>query len=368
MDTRVFQCLRCGGQRWAVFHTLWRCEQCAHDYGCVGGVPRLLIEERVSREDRSLRDYFYNGLLGRFYQVVMPFLTLPARPWKIAWKDWLVYGLVVTGLLTIYGRVAYSLASGGWRSPSFLDVGALAAAVATAVFFARHPYLLQLLLLAVPVKLSLCRSRFRPHRSFGDVHAEWVDRFLELSRTRGEKLRVLDISTGTCNSLFRHGWMKLDADYAGLDLSETMLAQGLRFMADRGVAMSFAIGDAQALPFASESFDIVLNYGALNGYGDAGRALREMARVARPGGLVLFLDEQLYDRATVPERMYFRAVLSSHNVIHRCPTELMPPELADVTVHQIYEFYYLCTSIKRPIPEGPRDATGCSPPDVGLAS
>ena len=121
--------------------------------------------------------------------------------------------------------------------------------------------------------------------------------------------------------------MSLDADYVGLDLSETMLMQGRRFMTQRQVPMDFVLGDTAQLPFQPDVFDIVLNYGAVNGLADAKRALQEMTRVAKSGGLVLFLDEQLYESATWVERIYFRWVLSNHNQLHRCPVELLPDEL-----------------------------------------
>jgi ubiquinone/menaquinone biosynthesis C-methylase UbiE len=140
--------------------------------------------------------------------------------------------------------------------------------------------------------------------------------------------------------------MKLNANYTGLDLSETMLLQGQEFMSKRQVPMDFVLGDAAHLPFNPETFDVVLNYGAVNGFANPKSALDEMARVVRKGGLVLFLDEQLYESATFIERMYFKAVLSSHNVIHRCPVELIPSSLGNVRVHQVYQFYYLCTCYK----------------------
>src|SRR6202007_1664770 len=99
-------------------------------------------------------------------------------------------------------------------------------------------------------------------------------------------------------------------DYIGLDLSETMLLRGLDFMTQKQVPMDFVIGDATRLPFESETFDVVLNYGALNAYTDPKRALEEMARVAKPRALVLFYDEQLYDSASLIEKIYFRRVLS----------------------------------------------------------
>ena len=219
----------------------------------------------------------------------------------------------------------------------------LAAFLIVCLFLARHRYVLFLLVLAVPVKVSLLISAFRPERAFSEIHADLINGFLKSKK----RLRLLDVCTGTCNSLYRHGWMSLDADYVGLDLSETMLMQGRRFMTQRQVPMDFVLGDTAQLPFQPDVFDIVLNYGAVNGLADAKRALQEMTRVAKSGGLVLFLDEQLYESATWVERIYFRGVLSNHNQLHRCPVDLLPDELHDVIVHQVYEFYYLCWAVKK---------------------
>jgi ubiquinone/menaquinone biosynthesis C-methylase UbiE len=271
---------------------------------------------------------------------MMPFLSLPGRPLRMSWKAWLVYFLLVFFLLSLVGSfISLAVIAG---PGSLIQLIAALLILVIGFFFFKHPYLFYLLLLAVPVKLSLLLNRFRPSLTFPEVHGDVLQ---ELSNRTG-RLQLLDISTGTCNSLYRHGWMNLDADYTGLDLSETMLLQGQKLMAERQVPVELVLGDATRLPFANETFDIVLNYGALNGFTDPKLALEEMARVAKPGALVLFLDEQLYERATLVERLYFRKVLSSHNVIHRCPVELIPASLSDITVHQVYHFYYLCTCYK----------------------
>ncbi len=343
MNLSKYRCLNCHANEWHTFTTYWQCTQCEQQYPCVKGVPRLYLENRVGQQDRALRDYFYNGLLGRYYQHIMPFLALPVRP---AYKQgWLVYSLVCGALLGLIGYVSYRLVqlAQGARALSLLDIVVVVLLGAVSLFFAKHRYLLYLFILAVPVKLSLRGTKFRPRATFTEIHAGLI---AELQQRQG-KLQVLDISTGTCNSLYRHGWMKLDAEYTGLDLSETMLLQGLDFMAAERVPMDFVLGDAVQLPFQAETFDVVLNYGALNGYSDAAGALAEMARVAKSGGLVLVLDEQLYEAASAVERLYFRRVLSNHNVYHRFPVELLPPALAQAEVHQVYHFYYLCAGYKQ---------------------
>jgi ubiquinone/menaquinone biosynthesis C-methylase UbiE len=54
--------------------------------------------------------------------------------------------------------------------------------------------------------------------------------------------------------------------------------------------LSFARGDAQLLPFARNSFDIVFNVESSGYYPDFERFLQEVVRVLRPGGHFLYAD------------------------------------------------------------------------------
>lgn len=344
MDTSKYSCPNCGQSSWRIHTTLWNCEQCDHVYSCVKGIPKLYLDDRLGQRDKDLRDYFYNGLLGTYYQHIMPFLSLPARPAKSNGKAWLTYGLIVAALiyLTAYLTMRLLLAQ---RPSSLTAIDAVVALLFFCIcfFFYKHQYLFYLIVLAIPVKVSLFFTKFKATESFAEIHSGLIERF----SGKEERLQILDISTGTCNSLYKHGWMSLNADYTGLDLSETMLLQGAELMAGRSVPMDFVLGDATQLPFETESFDIVLNYGAVNGFSDVKRALEEMSRVVKRGGIVLFLDEQLYSSASLVERLYFRLVLSSHNVVHRCPVELIPDNIEQIEVHQVYHFYYICTGLKK---------------------
>lgn len=351
MNLSKYRCIACENGPLRAYSTFWECEHCHEKYSTVKGVPRLYLEKELGKQDRVLRDFFYNGFLGKYYQHVMPFLALPVRP--AYWNGWLAYAVLVSALLglliyvgNIVGNVFFFARRGNvlpGNALSLLDLVVLMLFVGVVYFLFRHRYLFYLLILAIPVKISLLSARFQTKESFPEVHAKLIADLLQKKGT----LEVLDISTGTCNSLYRHGWMKLDANYTGLDLSETMLLRGLEFMAGKQVPMDFVLGDAAHLPFEPEKFDVVLNYGALNGYTDSGRALAEMARVTKQGGLVLFFDEQVYDSASWVEKLYFHRVLSSHDVIHRCPVEQIPENLGDITVRQIYHFYYLCTGYKK---------------------
>ena len=88
--------------------------------------------------------------------------------------------------------------------------------------------------------------------------------------------------------------------YVGLDLTCTMLE---RVRPRRGqLALSLVQGDSQRLPFRSASFDIALLHLILAIVPDPVAALRETARVLKPGGRVLLLDKFLRARQCAPLR------------------------------------------------------------------
>jgi ubiquinone/menaquinone biosynthesis C-methylase UbiE len=332
--TGKHRCPKCSGGAFTASTTQWRCDGCGQAYACVGGMPKLYREETLGAQDRKLRDWFYDGLFGRFYQFMMPFIVMPVRPLAISWPYWVAYA----GGLLILVSVAGLVFTGG--ATALLAVILLGL---VAWFFFKNRYLFNLLILAAPTWFSVSRRPYVPPETFPQVH----ERLLAPLRAAKGRLQVLDVSTGSCNSLYRHGWMSLDADYTAIDLSETMLRQGAEMMGRAGVPVDLVLGDAMDLPFQDDTFDVVLSYGAVNGLTDPARAIGEMARVAKPGGVLLFLDEQMYEAATPVERAYFMKVLSSHNVIHHCPVESFPPSLTDVRVSQVYQFYYICTARKR---------------------
>jgi len=158
MNLSKYQCLVCDQNRLRAFTTFWQCEGCGERYATVKGIPRLYLEQDLGQHDRALRDFFYNGFLGKYYRYVMPFLALPVRP--AYWNGWLAYGLIVSLLLALVGHLAnFLFFANRWRTPSLLDVSALLMFLGLCYFLLRHRYLLYLLLLALPFNASLRSSR-----------------------------------------------------------------------------------------------------------------------------------------------------------------------------------------------------------------
>jgi SAM-dependent methyltransferase len=84
------------------------------------------------------------------------------------------------------------------------------------------------------------------------------------------------------------------ARYTALDLNPV----GIRFCQQRHrvTNLDFVQGDAENLPFESNTFDAVINVEASHCYPDFPRFLAEVARVLRPGGHFLYADFRFRER------------------------------------------------------------------------
>lgn len=141
-------------------------------------------------------------------------------------------------------------------------------------------------------------------QSFG-LHRHWKKRLLRLAAARPDE-RALDLCCGTGDVAF--ALARDGADVVGLDFTEAMLAvaaQRAATLPDKSAAkVKFLRGDAQQIPFPDGTFDIVtISYGLRN-LADWEIGLREMERVARPGGRLLVLDFARPDN-TIWRSIYF---------------------------------------------------------------
>ena len=138
----------------------------------------------------------------------------------------------------------------------------------------------------------------------GSYDAKWGIDFGEIGRRQvaaklrkalgaepGRYERALEIGAGT-------GYFSLNlmldgtiAHATATDIAPGMLA-ALRANADRlGLDVEAIAAGAEDLPFADESFDLVLGHAVLHHIPDLDRAAEEFMRVLRPGGTVVFCGE-----------------------------------------------------------------------------
>ncbi|WP_028050059.1 class I SAM-dependent methyltransferase [Cellulomonas sp. URHD0024] len=99
--------------------------------------------------------------------------------------------------------------------------------------------------------------------------------------------RTLEVALGTGLNLPHY---PAGIDFTGVEWSRSMLAVAARRAADLGFVADLRRGDARDLPFDDASFDTVVMTFSLCGVGDEKRSIDELARVLRPGGLLLLAD------------------------------------------------------------------------------
>jgi len=133
------------------------------------------------------------------------------------------------------------------------------------------------------------------------LHHQWRRRAADLAQV-GPGDSVLDVASGTGDlaiELARR--VGRSGHVIGSDFSEEMLARAR----EKDPALVWEWGNALDLPYESGRFDAVtVGFGARN-FSDLDQGLREMTRVARPGGHVVVLEITTPTRP--PLSTFFRA-------------------------------------------------------------
>ncbi len=135
------------------------------------------------------------------------------------------------------------------------------------------------------------------------LHRVWKAYTVQVANLK-EGDQVLDIAGGTGDlSMAFAKKVGATGTVVHTDINEAMLRQGRDRLIDTGVLLPTTLCDAEALPFATGSFDLVSVAFGLRNMTHKDRALAEMNRVLRPGGRLLVLEfskvakplEQVYD-------------------------------------------------------------------------
>jgi demethylmenaquinone methyltransferase/2-methoxy-6-polyprenyl-1,4-benzoquinol methylase len=138
-------------------------------------------------------------------------------------------------------------------------------------------------------------------------------------------VRVLDLAAGTGASTAP--FAARGATAVACDFSAGMLAEGRR----KHPRLTFVAGDALALPFADDRFDVVTVSFGLRNVADVERALAELLRVTRPGGRLVILET-----ATPPGRLRAAA--------NRVYSDRVLPAIARVLSSDPSSYRYLAES------------------------
>ena len=155
----------------------------------------------------------------------------------------------------------------------------------------------------------------------------------KLSLKAGDRCLYTSIGTGVDLPYFAERVSLEKIDLVGLDLSVGMLRRCKRRILPYEATSMLVQANAERLPLADRSFDVVWHVGGINFYDQPAVAVKEMLRVAKPGAIILIADET----KEVVEKNYQRSPLT-RSYFKDASTNFMPRDWVPAGVSDpIYE-------------------------------
>ncbi len=148
-------------------------------------------------------------------------------------------------------------------------------------------------------------------------------------------VRIIDVSIGTgANFMALYNQFKDQMgrfNLHGMDLSTGMLKVSNAKFTENKVTVSLTHGSVFNIPYQKNFFDIVLHSGGINTFSDIPGSLNEMLRIAKPGGLIIVVDEGLSPQKRETEEG--KAIMKANALFAvKPPLEHIPEKAKDVEV------------------------------------
>jgi len=158
--------------------------------------------------------------------------------------------------------------------------------------------------------------------------------------------RVLEVSIGTGANL---RFLPPDIEFYGVDISWGMLHKCERNLLKLGRKAHLFQAEAERLPFKVGAFDCVFHAGGINFFTDKARAIKEMVWVAKPGTKIVIVDEtERTIRDSYQRNPVVRGSFPPGSEKVRCPIDLVPAEMKDVSAREICEGKLYCLTFRKP--------------------
>lgn len=150
-------------------------------------------------------------------------------------------------------------------------------------------------------------------------YAPWMASVMGFDQFKGARLLEVGCGMGTDLLQFARG----GARCTGVDLTPRSIQIARHRFQLYGEAGDFMLADAEHLPFGDESFDVVYSNGVLHHTPDTERAVREVHRVLRPGGLARVMLYHKHSLNYWGEMILHRGILGGELLRGRSPEQIM---------------------------------------------
>lgn len=198
-------------------------------------------------------------------------------------------------------------------------------------------------------ELSFWRKKFQEEdgQLRNSWYESWYTNFFGLEREFYRDRRIVDIGCGPRGSL---EWADMVAERVGLD---SLAAEYREFGTDRH-KMRYADAGAESIPFPDAYFDVASSFNSLDHVQNLDRAVAEIKRIVKPGGLFLLITEVNHEPTPTEPQSF------SFDVVDR-----FAPEFASISVRkfEMYKTVYKSAKEGRPYDESDgrrRDAVLCA--------
>jgi ubiquinone/menaquinone biosynthesis C-methylase UbiE len=180
------------------------------------------------------------------------------------------------------------------------------------------------------------RYRLEPH----------IPAFARFAGARG--LKVLEVGVGTGADYEQ--WLKAGAQATGVDFSEASLNLARKRCELAGLKPDLRLGDAENLPFASNTFDVLYSYGVMHHSPNPDKCLQEALRVIKPGGearimlyhhpsltgVMLWLRYGLWRRESIRQSAYKYLESPGTHTFTRDEVRILMRDFGNLRIDQVY--------------------------------